>query len=598
MGFWTPFGKDYDHVGLNEKISRNKQKKQTNEAARQHDIGYHKAGSKAYWKFNQHDVDFIDSVATDLPGKVGKTFFSAKKYLAPHEYLEDQNELTDDVLMPQKNPRKRVHDRKAAAEHKRFKESSDTGSVMDHDQPPQSTAVGNGKAAAGSASFTQSDGSQAGTGGFGLEGGGITGNEVIPGHQEDDLKPIITMRSSNTFKVYYEQTAGGKIQDTWLDGIANSEVLQSGTIDNNLGLRVTTPWKFIPNNRLTLYCTPNQLKRYHMAGYTHYRVKRCGFKLYGIYNMQNYDFTGNLLQGMDTAYGIILEPEGNIIKNQTPVNHIWNNRVNPNAKQLNFIWGDVGDFMDTTGAFTPENTLQNMVYNMPGSDDTTVPEQYYLDLPRHSEQTLIRNGGTYEWSWDNPSDQWINIYGFAYPQSFDDSTGNTTAMRVNYDEWPMEADGPTYKRGVGEKYKMNQVSDDQKVGGLGLVLQGVHDSTIRPVLFKIPKLDQESSNLPKVNHTVFFYVDYQIEIEWKKGAYTKLYNSFYTTNPDGFNMLTGNNITTIHEMTSNEDGTYYPREMDYGTTQFTSGNGIGKIGPQFYAINKGQKNAADWNGIK
>lgn len=428
-----------------------------------------------------------------------------------------------------------------------------------------------------------------GGGAYGLKGSGNAGLEYIPGHQEDDLRQVMTLKTSNTFRAYYGQESNTNPTLTYMkNGVQTAyDAGKTGEQVTNISailMQVTTPWKYIPNNRLDLYCTPGQMSRFINAGYTGYRVKRCGFKLYGVYNMQNYLYSNTTLQGADTAYCVVMEPKNKFYKNQTPVNHSFDGQINPNPQQAGFRYGDIheNEFWrsNTTGL---TNDLVACKLNIPTSK-LTVPStdgemsKIYMDATRHEAQVLVRNGQNYEWEWTNPDSRFINVYQHNFSKAQLDLPGANPAPEYGAYDFVQSRDGGVTRAG-GQNHRLRrnwpmQVLDDayRKVNAgfwadceTGILVdegqdpslptswknQALHypgpsnHAMIPPVLIKIPNLAQKGSE--EMKHNVWMYIDYNIEIEFTRGNYTQIYNA-----PDG----------VVHG--GNEDVKFYGGISDFG----------------------------------
>ncbi len=443
------------------------------------------------------------------------------------------------------------------------------------DQPGESMDIDDKPATSGTSNLT-SDTSNNGGGAYGLKGSSSGGLEYIPGHIEDDMKKTMTLKTSNTFRAYYSQQGVAapvfkaiKTGTDSFDSTGTGVQLGINGVSAKI-MEVTTPWRYIPNNRLDLYCTPAQMSRFVNAGYTGYRVKRCGFKLYGVYNMQNYSFSANDLQGADTAFFAVMEPKNKFYKNQTPVNHIYDSFLNPNETQPGFVYGDTAELEHwRTTSTTLTNNLVSCKLNIPTSisstsliNDDNVSMRLYCDTTRHEAQVLVRNGQSYEWSWDNPDSRYINIYNhnfsafqndrntdsetygafdqlpyFAAPAANRDPNYRNHRLRRN---WPMQILDDAYKK-QHDGYWADNSSALQNLNTVGswknqaLHYTGPsHYGMIPPVLMKIPNLTQIDKE--KMNHNVWMYIDYNIEIEFVRGNHTQIFNAPNMVVNDGKNI--------------------------------------------------------------
>ena len=535
LGGITPANLNLDpslkHFGPFNKVSNEVQKDPTDEAARQHDIEYGKLGNQAYFRHNQADEQFIKDTEKDprFIVQAGRKYFQAKKAISnalgttmsnkrPYKRAALQNKLIKNNKAPPTPP----------PSPKQFKASESTNLPMQVDHP-QAAALGS------ATSDNPGSGSALGSHADGIE--------VIPGHQKDDMGGNKTLRSSNSFRVYYANTASwGVVNLTTRNACAsgpNVDYNQNDTEDaSNTMTQIDTDWCYLPNNKLDLYVTPAQMSKFIMGGAIGYRVKKCGFKLYGIYNMNSYQSANTTFQGMEPAYGVIIEPNSIYpIPNQIGAGERVT-QLNPNAAQDNFNYGDPFDMIKlqtgtAVAAKSQLNYLRPASYCIPytlsdTSNTQDVINNTVADLTRHSQTTIIRNGDEFSWSWHNPDKRYINIYN----PNYIDFASTTEENVRNF--WPMQILDTEYQALTAQPWQgsldaNSRIWRNQNLHYTG----GPQYPEMPPVLFKIPQLKQWASNATAPNFEMYMYIDYNIEIEFQYGDYTKIRNGPYCNGPYG-----------------------------------------------------------------
>lgn len=244
------------HFGPFNKVSENIQKDPTDEAARQHDIAYGKLGFQAYFRHNEADEKFINAIKNDKRPIVqaGRKYFQFKKGLSK----------TLGINMPRRSP---YSNRFRQLPSQRRKEAYPT--------PPPSPSQP--LSLPGGSMSTESTGTAAlGATSIGNPGSGSAlqsdshGMEVIPGHQPDDMGTNKTLRSSNTFRVFYETKPAWSIVTAATRNACESgpnvDYNQNNVIDaSNRVAEINTDWCYLPNNKLDLYVTPAQMSKFIMG---------------------------------------------------------------------------------------------------------------------------------------------------------------------------------------------------------------------------------------------------------------------------------------------------------------------------------------------
>ncbi len=525
-----------------------------NKACLEHDREYGNIGSEAYYKNNYADRQFIK----DLRGhKSTGVYDTAVKYSVLGAFKAKE------YLAPNMAPSKRTHNSDVLSEAKR--PNTDYNGIGGDSSTDYTDAEGG-------TDIDMNDlrGTQEGGGGEGGSiGGGLQtmGGTVIPGHQEDSLSRSITFKSSNTFRVSLDNALNTvkPFLHTWPNGGSPDDTNTIGKQQPAVSIlsaelqqtRITLPWKMIPTNQLLNYTTPGQLHRYCAAGMVGYKVKSLNIKCYGLYNMQHYPTSSaNLvLQGQDTGYLSVMQPEGAFIQNMREANQISSNETdqsmfNPNPK-LVFEVGDTDELEGILGEpspFTAKNHLLPCKVNIPGGEydgagnvapyGPSTIDGWYSDLTRHSSQVLLSNREQFGWSWNNSDKRYLCPYTPAQTHAEASSQTPSSLERglgmLPPNEWPICLDGnESYtKFEFGTSYQ--SITDNSGPGarhGMGMKQENRKKvNKVPPLLVKIPQLYQvdkdENPLLNRMVHSAWMYLDYSVEMEFKMGEPTKIYQGF------------------------------------------------------------------------
>lgn len=542
----------FKHVGFNKKISKHKSDSVSDEAARRHDKGYDKLIKKnrrPYTHFNKYDQEFLDELEAgqykDLAdyaiGTLASGIFKTKKALLPHDMPKSLKQII--------GSKKRTHQESEDPDHEPYyTEEANMQHVEDVEMETTKTSAPLAtSSASGSPTIATGEAANTGAGGAAaVEGMGANGGlETIPGHQPDSFSKPVTLKTSQTYRVFYDNATNtaDPVEQPNPNGVDGDPYYAQSTVinDSNRLTEVTSDWHYIPNNNLDLYLTHAQISRFFNAGYTAYRVKKLGVKIYGMFNMQYYNISTNTLQGSATGYGVIIEPDNDYpFQNQTQAPYLFNRLVNPNPSQT-FPVGDPWE-LSTALNVAPEdpisNRLQPAKYLVPGQLlGESNADQWFSDMTRHAKQSLIRNGDHYEWSWDNPDDSWINYYN--PNRAFYNQDYSSHVREFGF--LPIQALNNRYvKSGRGLWQENTYVYGQEqniKWSNQNMAYCPIQrpDKVIPPILFKIPKLINDIKDLPKINHSCWMYLDYSCEIEFFPPRPNKIYRGLdLVSNFDGY----------------------------------------------------------------
>ncbi len=279
-------------------------------------------------------------------------------------------------------------------------------------------------------------------------------------------------------------------------------------------IKFGTPWKYITNNNLKNYMTPKQWEREMRKGAVAYRFKSCSINVHGLYNMQRYNFS-NTLQGQDTGYLAVCEPKNNLFLNARPNNYYEDTLYNDTQ---NFVIGDNYEYsVWINSAPTPvANTLPTYKIAIPFpfpstgnvADLDADREFWYPDLTMHEGQTLVRNGQTYAWHWENNDSRYIATYP-------NDINGADQATK-NYDFAPIQLLQDGIHSHLEFYAGQGGYPGGSKFAGLGMDQLGNKAPTMmHPLLVKIPQLTQPGGE--DIVHSAWMYLDYSCEVEFMYG---------------------------------------------------------------------------------
>ncbi len=486
----------HKYTGPFNKLNKGKPNNQTDSASQRHDYGYHEyqeRGMNPYIHTNEADKEWIENAANDVPGILGKAFFTAKEYVTTplnEEGINIRDLETKDIINADMGNR----DKQVKSVKRPFVADS-----IAHEQE----GIKAQRLEAEGVDTTSEDTNAMG------------GNTTAGGQDDVDFIPRNPENGVQTRTYSFGITRGFAVNSTTNSYVA-SRVREGPCCEDaerNRGI-ITMPWAIIPNSDIGLYMSTSDMQTIHEKGAYEYRVKKCSLKIHDVMLTTDIGAAETVQSTVDkpTIY-VFRDTEQNYQNSSSDSGTTRDNTLNynPNLRTVRHeeLSKPFGDYVE----------CQGLKYWVPVDGDALSTSSVLLEWCPQPEHLggieLYKPGHDITWESTNMG-SWVPMMDSDGKGPNNAVTGQgaatgTIAGQIGNNRYSYE--GGTHF----PNKKITQVIGD--VGRTALDISG-RKSIIKDIdglFMRIPVINTPTGT--PITHKAYFLVDYHIEIETKVSKY-------------------------------------------------------------------------------
>lgn len=490
----------HKYTGPFNKLDKGKPNNKTDAASQRHDYGYHeyqKQGKNPYIHTNEADKEWIENAGNDVPGLLGKAFFTAKEYVTTPLDETDINirNLEDEGIS---NAEMGNRDQEVPNNKRPFQGDEFTDYQRDEQSGTKATRL--------EADIVDTDMSAGNN-----AGGHTIGSE--PGHDVDYIP-------KNPESGVQHRTYSFGITRGFAVTSQSNNYSAEDTTDGPYGMDTSTqgiinmPWQIIPNSDIGLYMSTSDMQTIYEKGAYEYRVKRCGLKIHDVMLTTDIGAAETVQSTVDKPTIFIYRDNEQHYQNSSSDSNDTRTgslNYNPNTRTIRHEEESLpfGDYVD----------CQGLKYWVPTPGAGLTANQILTEWCPQPEHLggieLYKPGHDIEWQSNNCGD-WVSMMtsegqGIRNRVTGQGTISGTLAGQIGDNRFNYE--GGTHF----PNYRMTKIVGDVPRTALDISARKNNIKDINGLFMRIPVINTPTGT--PITHKAYFLVDYHIEIETRVSKY-------------------------------------------------------------------------------